>query len=325
MNGLIVPPQKNPLLEASGLARREWFLYWQAIPGAIAGLVRTGTWAQLQATVAGDVKDGTLFLVTDRGAMYQSRSANRLSNWILITGELRGLYADRPADFGANDAGFRFTASDQTVTYRFDGSTWKYESGTMRDDLVNIPGTLGTDDEGFSFWAQDFRHLYRWDGTAWDYADEDRAGRLIHWDNDPGSGWQVCDGSTGITTSKADGTTDTIDVPDLTDVYLRGGAYTGAVNPASGTLGLTGVTGDEDAHTHEVTTAGSVTSAPSATVAVQSGAGTNVPTAAHTHTESGQTVTSAAGSAHHHDLTGAVVDLTGDPIANMAAPVYRRL
>jgi microcystin-dependent protein len=115
------------------------------------------------------------------------------------------------------------------------------------------------------------------------------------------TGWVLCDGTAysramyrtlfdviGTTYGTGDGST-TFNVPDLRQKFPMGKAASGT----GATLGSTGGTIDHvhtgPSHTHTFTS-----TVPSATTAVQSGAGTTVATGTHTH--AGPTDASGAGS-----------------------------
>ena len=104
------------------------------------------------------------------------------------------------------------------------------------------------------------------------------------------SGWLVCDGSAlsrgtyaalfaviGTTFGAGDGTT-TFNLPDLRGRFPLGKSTSGTGSTLGGTGGLIDHVHSGPSHTHTVTTG-----APSATIAVQSGAGTTVATDTHTH------------------------------------------
>lgn len=113
------------------------------------------------------------------------------------------------------------------------------------------------------------------------------------------SGWLLCDGSAysrstyrtlfdiiSTTYGAGDGAT-TFNVPDLRGRFPLGKAASGTGSTLGGTGGAIDHTHTGPSHTHTLTT-----SVPSATVAVQAGAGTTVATDTHTHTAT----TAASGS-----------------------------
>lgn len=89
----------------------------------------------------------------------------------------------------------------------------------------------------------------------------------------PGAGWQLCDGTAGVTKSESTGGTSTFTVPNLTtsNLFLR------SVAGATGGGG-----GSATTHTHSVNPPNTTSGNNSASQEVQSGAGVTV--AAHTHT-----------------------------------------
>lgn len=189
-------------------------------------------------------------------------------------------------------SGSIFWETDRTAAYMVIAGQWWFVVGTPFAGTLSPnqkPSDLGTRDAGFEFRSTDFDRLYRWTGSAWiDAPGQEARGQIAFFPITidaaftPGTGWQLCDGTAGVTISKADGTTGTVTVPDLTTAsrFLRS---------VSGATGGTG--GSATTHTHQVdppnTTSGSpsvtATGAPSATVEVQAGVGTTVATDTHTH------------------------------------------
>lgn len=192
--------------------------------------------------------------------------------------------------------GTLFAATDRNyVTWASNGNVWIYvagiQSGTLSPDQKP---TLTTNDTGYLFRSTDFERLYRWSGSAWaDAPGQEKRFQVawfpasIHADAVPGTGWQLCDGTAGVTRSTPTGGTTTFTAPDLTtdNRFIR------AVSGATGGTG-----GSATTHTHDVDVASTTSGAPSATVAVQAGAGTTVATDTHTHAVDPAAVTSAGPS-----------------------------
>lgn len=212
---------------------------------------------------------GVQFFETDRTVTYLVRSVNQVKQWYYVSGAYRAAFTKRPTDLGAADAGFRFVATDKTLTWLWSGTAWVYESGTHRDVLANKLTGLATNDTGLLFFATDFMHLYRWGGAAWLYADADPSGRFCGFESDPGAGWKLCDGTGNpVTRSKSDATTATITLPNLAaGVYPKyGAAYTGTVNAAV-PGSITGSTGAGTPHAHTLSAAATVSSVSAGTPA----------------------------------------------------------
>lgn len=174
---------------------------------------------------------------------------------------LADIYANRPAAASLG-AGTLFYATDRTVTYLNVVNTsnvqvWIYKDGIMFGTLSpNQKPTLTTNDTNFLFYSSDFQHLYRWTGSAWVYADDGSGYIRNDTISPPRSGvWQLCDGTAGVSESKADGTIGLVafsglaagTMPNLTATpsYARwNSAVTGTVNAAvaptiSGNTGAT--------------------------------------------------------------------------------------
>jgi hypothetical protein len=117
-----------------------------------------------------------------------------------------------------------------------------------------------------------YTHCHRWTGSAWEWGPGETGSAFVQgFAIAPGTGWKLCDGTgSPVTYEKADGTTATVAIPDMRGFFLQfAAAYAGTTNAA--TDGAVVI----------------VSTGPSATVAVQSGAGTTVATSGHTHTVNG--------------------------------------
>jgi hypothetical protein len=181
--------------------------------------------------------------------------------------------------------------------------------------VTDKPTDLGVNDTNFLFYAADYAHTWRWTGSTWQYAPGDRASGEIAWFTaDPGAGWALCNGTSTFRTL-GNATTSAISTPNLITAYVKGAAaYSPTVVPATGGT-ISGTTDTESGHTHAVdlpyqNTLGSnlsdievVYSASSPDKAARAG---------HVHSIDPPTVTSAAGSAHSHGLTGASI-AAGEP------------
>ena len=148
--------------------------------------------------------------------------------------------------------------------------------------FVAAAPALGASDAGLRMYVTDFGHWLIWGGAAWAWGTGETGANPIEGLVQAPSlatAWQLCDG-TATTYLKGDGTTGAFTTPNLTGQYLKfnNAAYTGVI--ASG-----GQTADEAAHTHNVAIANNAN--------VLLGVGANDVAVA-------QTVTSAAGTAHHH-------------------------
>jgi hypothetical protein len=273
-----------------------WFdqvegIYWRWSGGVWNYYIGSyvNTYANMPAAAEAD--RGFLFIASDYGEHVWRKGASAFELIEGMGGPMYGTAAERAtvaAALGANDTGFRFVTTDQGwQTWRWVGSGLVFAllpgsgepmRGTLSPDQKP---TLGVNDAGFLFYSTDFDRTYRWTGTAWaDAPDQPKRGTIayfpvtIHADFAPGTGWQLCDGTAGVTRSTPTGGTTTFTAPDLTTAnrFLRS---------VSGATGGTG--GSATTHTHPVNPPSTASGAPSATVAVQSGTGTTVATDTHAH------------------------------------------
>lgn len=84
----------------------------------------SGTHAVRLATLTTAFALEAFYQESDRGVLYQLRALVTGRAWVYVSGEMRDTFANRPADLGANDAGFPFTATDTGWRYLWDGSAW---------------------------------------------------------------------------------------------------------------------------------------------------------------------------------------------------------
>lgn len=272
---ILPPPLQQRLVDARVLLTVPWALFFRWILGALAAptyaegthIERIGDPASTDPALnkgmpASTFRPGAFFWETDRSVLYQAA-------W------------DPDGD-----------------------PAWVYVSGTMRDVLANKPADLGDNDTGFLFYGTDYAHTWRWTGTAWQYAPGDRiAGEIAWFTEAAGTGWALCNGAAVTRTTAVAGTA-AFTTPNLIGAYAKGGStYTGALVPASGSA--SGTTDAESGHTHAVTTGAVTTGLGSGDVfTAASAAGFGTRWEWHVHDVPGQTVTSAAGSAHNHTITG---------------------
>jgi hypothetical protein len=145
-----------------------------------------------------------------------------------------------------------------------------------------LPGGLGAADVGTLAWVTDYSHLLQWTGSAWTWGPADPgSGFYAMYESAPSgfgsNAWQLCNGST-VARFNADGTTTNVTVPDVTTAaYLKGALAAAAIAVASGNTPAGTVS------TPTFTGTPGTTGNDSASVAVQSGAGTTVAADPHTH------------------------------------------
>lgn len=238
---------------------------------------------------------GSTYYETDRTTWYTVKAAAGVKSWTRAAGVYRSVFANRPADLGANDAGFQFFTSDRNIWSAWDGSGWVYLAGVQIAYLANIP-TPTASEVGYRFHVFDYDHVLRWTGTGWTWAPEDqtRPGTIWLGASDPGTGWQLCNGST-VNVLNANGTTASVTVPNLTTAeFLKLGTATN-FTPAAAAGNTDYTTPTNQATSLSVSVSVSVD--PHATGAVQSGAGATVVTdSGHTASGSG----SVTPNPHNH-------------------------
>jgi hypothetical protein len=146
-------------------------------------------------TTSPTTNTGALFVETDRSAVYQSQYVSNVAVWKLVTAKM---------------------------------------PGTLSPDQK--PSDLGIHDVGFEFESTDFAHIYEWSGSAWGLKVGELApGAIVAFDANPGTGWNLADGTAGVTVSTTTGgtTTKTMPVANANN-FLRGAAaYNGVVTPAT--------------------------------------------------------------------------------------------
>ncbi len=201
-----------------------------------------------------------------------------------------------------------FWASDRTVLYRSNGTTWTYHLGQMNAAIGSLP-TLTTTDAGFLFYENvTFFHQVRWTGTVWERGPNDRDSADTFYDK--GSvpsegGWHACDGSsTTYFDYTAPGTPISRTLPNsnATAMYSKGGAsYSGTlVNKVVPTI-----SGATDSH--------------NAALGITNG------TALAGATQAVVTAVTDPGHTHPMSAANAPIALPGDPIDHfLSIRMYRR-
>lgn len=115
--------------------------------------------------------------------------------------------------------------TDTGIFYVASGGVWQYLSGT-RFILANNILTLGllTSDSGYQIYVADLAHGLLWNGAAWQWAPGDAgSGFIVPFVSapNPGTGWQVCDGTANVTRLNGDGTLTFETVPVTPGSYYR--------------------------------------------------------------------------------------------------------
>lgn len=268
-----LPQQSVPPIDDRGgdatlkpLFSRNWWLYFYAQGAAVSTL------------------NGQIDVLAGQGWMQSGTHAARL---LIVPASL--------------PAGSTFIETDRNnLVYQVQGAgSWVYVSGTYsrtQSQVAALVATLTAADVGMRIYVSDYAHTLWCTAAAtvgWAPEDDKRAGEITYFDVAPtGVGWKLIDGlgdnggaigaGNPIAVLKSDGTTrnNTTAAAQNAGVFLRGAAaYNGAVTAKTvPTISTPTITAEP------------TVSAPSATVAVQSGAGTTVATATHIHTLSGGTI-----------------------------------
>lgn len=232
--------------------------------------------------------------------------------------------------------GTQFVISNRSaVTYIIEAlagvNTWVYYAGTYIAALASLPTTgfdgaaLGTNDAGLLFGEiAVYNHVIRWDGAVWYWGPGEPgsgAGPVLH-EIDPGIGWALYDGST-VTYLKADGTTGSVALPDLTSAgalaaFLKGGGTNSGPTAASAP-GVTGSTASGNAVIAPVT---ATTTAESSDLIFFGGVTTPLTAAGQNHTH--DVTVSPTDSGHTHAKGTLAVDATGEPRKLVRRPFFRK-
>ncbi len=183
------------------------------------------------------VEIGSTYTETDRQAYYYANG----TDWVLITGLGRGTLANRYADLTALDVGFVWCTTDTNILYYWNGTKWAYLVGEQNLTLAAWGAlTFAAEDAGYIVNITDYEHRIQWSGTTWSLMAGDSGSKYIVASADgsapDGGVWQLCDGTVVTVLSIVAGVPTAVNVttPDLTgDTFLRGGTFTGAVDPTS--------------------------------------------------------------------------------------------
>lgn len=208
-----------------------------------------------------------LRLIPDSSSASTSSPATSPGTVQSVVGPHAARLLSNPASYA--DGSFWYE-SDRGLLYEMlpAAGTWVYLAGTTSGTLANLPTGLNKNDAGLLYNATDYARVFQWSGSAWQRAPGERPTReFAYFADNPGTGWHLCDGTAGVTYTKADGTTATMTMPaETAGTYRKGGsAFTGSSN-AGVTPTISGATG-----------------APNATTTVQSGSGATVASSGHTH------------------------------------------
>lgn len=142
-------------------------------------------------------------------------------------------------------AGTLFAETDRGLIYQAQLGVWRWLAGIMTGAWASLPVGLASPDVGVLFFDNvNSLHVWRWTGSVWTWGpgNDHPSGAMQEFDADPGAGWHICDGTSGLTKYAADGTRNvSFTVPDRRTFYTKAVAlasYTGtgvaAVAPTGG-------------------------------------------------------------------------------------------
>ena len=119
---------------------------WSQTEWIEATPVRYGTHAQRLVVVVATIIDQTLWVETDRGAIYQLQNG---TTWQYLAGTMWGTLSpdQRPTDLGTHDAGFDFRGTDQQREFIWSQTAWVETtsiSGAVNLTHPNVVTKVGT-------------------------------------------------------------------------------------------------------------------------------------------------------------------------------------
>lgn len=122
-------------------------------------------------------------------------------------------------------------------------ATWVYVGGVWaRTQAQVIAGLgLGTADTNLLVSVTDYAHVLQWNGSGfqWGPDGDDGVGTIADSAFTRGTGWALCDGSTGVKYLKSDGSTGTVNLPNSSGAgnspsFAQGNSsYSATINPAT--------------------------------------------------------------------------------------------
>jgi hypothetical protein len=327
------------------------YLFRQAISGTRANRV----------TLQASTMPGRFYFETDTGLLYcavactapitgatnatpvvYSTTFNTFinGNVVNVSGVLGNLGANASVTVASVSAnGFTGTGSAGTAAYTSGGVAvgpvrWTYVAGTYKTTQSGISAftaNLTAADSNLLIDVTDYAHVLRWTGTALTYNDPaDMPGRVESFlvDPNPTTGWQLCDGSAGVSKLNADGTLTGVTVPNIVGgsaAYIKLGTPASATINAATAPGFTssgGTISPVSAGTPSGTVS-AIAATGTAGVNVTSSGSTSVATESHTH--AAPTFTGNALATHTHALSGlsGSVDATGQPSNIVLRPWLR--
>lgn len=89
---------------------------------------------------------GSIFFETDRCSIYYVSDSTGINRWVFAAGMMTGAFAVRPADLGADDAGFSFVATDLTeLTHYLWTGTRFITTGGLRQVITDAITAASSD------------------------------------------------------------------------------------------------------------------------------------------------------------------------------------
>lgn len=220
-----------------------WMAWFNGLYGKVNGAFQVGTRAN-RKTLDPTTMPNSTYYETDTGLIYAAiawtaivtaatnatpvvyTAINQFVNGdvVNVSGILGNLGANDSVTVAAvSTLEFTGTGSHGTGAYTSGGIAvgpvrWTYLSGTyliQQSGIAAFAATLVQADRGLLIDVFDYLHILRWTGSAFGFYLNDSSGYIVDAIAAPQGGlWQACDGSTGITVLKSDGTLLTVTVPN---------------------------------------------------------------------------------------------------------------
>lgn len=138
---------------------------------------------------------------------------------------VQGTHAQRLATPATSyNPGSFFFETDRLLLYIAIGGQWYYALGVYSVFQDALPTDLIGNDIGLRVNVKDYAHELNWTGTQWQWAPSDAgSGFVLPFQNppNPGTGWQLCDGSANIPNLNGDGSLSFTTVPSTPGSYYR--------------------------------------------------------------------------------------------------------
>ncbi len=199
---------------------------------------------------------GYVFVETDR---FQAEYYSNGLQWVAVCGVGVGSFETRWTGLNSFDAGLTWIETSRNnaaglppyPNYRWDGNNWNFLGGEFyrnQNGLTALANTFSANnsangnDVGARVNVIDFHHQLQWQGNngwTWGPDDDLRAGEgpiFREVDPSPATGWQLYAGNNNVTYLKSDGTTGSVNLPNLVSAnnvaFLQAGNVNSNINPA---------------------------------------------------------------------------------------------